>query len=140
MRGGALCALCIALTACSMVMEASYNTTQDAMADGMIAKGWIPEWTPLEATDLREFHDLDSNVSALAFNTPAAIHLQLPADCVRTEYDPSGRVAIGRRWWPDEDTLSASYTHFRCAPEHGKATYAAIEHHGTRVLFWRTYQ
>lgn len=140
MRGGALCTLCLALTACSMVMDASYDTMQGAMADGMVEKGWIPEWTPLEATNLREVHDLDSNVSALAFNRPAATRLQLPDDCVRTEYDPSARVAIRRRWWPDEHTLGASYTHLRCAPEHGMATYAAIEHHGARVLFWRNYQ
>lgn len=140
MRGGALYALFLALTACSMVMDASYDSMQDAMAKGMVEKGWIPEWTPLEATDLREVHDLDSNVSALAFNKPAAIRLQLPDDCVRTEYDPSARVAIRRRWWPNEHTLGASYTHFRCAPEHGMATYAAIDHHGARVLFWRNYQ
>ncbi|MDH1389313.1 MULTISPECIES: hypothetical protein [Stenotrophomonas] len=120
-------------------MDSSFDTQQQAIDADMVNKGWIPDWVPHEATDLREVHDLDSNTSALAFAKPPAIPLQLPADCQATTFNNSNPVAFNRHWWPSNATLSASYRVFRCAPESRKSVFVAINRTEGRVLFWRTY-
>lgn len=130
---------CSALGACGLVMDSSFDTLCEALDADMVNKGWIPDWVPHEATDLREVHDLDSNTSALAFTKPPAIPLQLPADCQATTFNDSDPVAFNRHWLPGDATLSASYRVFRCAPESGKSLFVAINRTEDRVLFWRTY-
>jgi len=130
---------CSALGACGLVMDSSFDTLCKALDADMVNKGWIPDWVPHEATDLREVHDLDSNTSALAFTKPPAIPLQLPADCQATTFNDRDPVAFNRHWWPGDATLSASYRVFRCAPESGKSVFVAINRTEDRVLFWRTY-
>lgn len=96
MRLFLLFALCLILTSCDLVMDSSYATKQEAVDAEMIAKGWIPAWVPEEATDLREVHDLDSNVSALAFSKPRSKQVAgpsttaLPSRCCSIE--AGGRV------------------------------------------------
>ncbi|HEL3158640.1 TPA: hypothetical protein UMF67_004811 [Stenotrophomonas maltophilia] len=130
---------CSALGACGLVMDSSFDTLCEALDADMVNKGWIPDWVPHEATDLREVHDLDSNTSALAFTKPPAIPLQLPADCQTTTFNDRDPVAFNRHWWPGDATLIASYRVFRCAPESGKSVFVAINRTEDRVLFWRTY-
>lgn len=130
---------CSALGACGLVMDSPFDTLCEALDADMVNKGWIPDWVPHEATDLREVHDLDSNTSALAFTKPPAIPLQLPADCQATTFNDSDPVAFNRHWLPGDATLSASYRVFRCAPESGKSLFVAINRTEDRVLFWRTY-
>ncbi|MBH1639498.1 hypothetical protein I5U57_08585 [Stenotrophomonas maltophilia] len=130
---------CSALGACGLVMDSSFDTLCEALDADMVNKGWIPDWVPHEATDLREVHDLDSNTSALAFTKPPAIPLQLPADCQATTFNDRDPVAFNRHWWPGDATLSASYRVFSCAPESGKSVFVAINRTEDRVLFWRTY-
>ncbi|HEL4111744.1 TPA: hypothetical protein UM343_001888 [Stenotrophomonas maltophilia] len=130
---------CSALSACGLVMDSSFDTLCEALDADMVNKGWIPDWVPHEATDLREVHDLDSNTSALAFTKPPAIPLQLPADCQVTTFNNSDPVAFNRHWWPGNATLTASYRVFRCAPAFGKSVFVAINRTEDRVLFWRTY-
>ncbi|PJK98460.1 hypothetical protein B9Y85_20900 [Stenotrophomonas maltophilia] len=139
MRSTLALAVCSMLSACSLVMDSSFDTQQQAIDADMVNKGWIPDWVPHEATDLREVHDLDSNTSALAFAKPPAIPLQLPADCQATTFNNSNPVAFNRHWWPSNATLSASYRVFRCAPESRKSVFVAINRTEGRVLFWRTY-
>jgi len=130
---------CSALGACGLVMDSSFDTLCEALDADMVNKGWIPDWVPHEATDLREVHDLDSNTSALAFTKPPAIPLQLPADCQAPTFNDRDPVAFNRHWWPGDATLSASYRVSRCAPESGKSLFVAINRTEDRVLFWRPY-
>ncbi|MGE6333288.1 hypothetical protein [Stenotrophomonas sp. NPDC077659] len=95
---------------------------------------------PLDATDLREVHDLDSNVSELAFHKPVATAFHLPAHCWKTTYTSSARASIQRSRWPPDSVLQMSYTVFSCGPEFGRATFVAINNSGDQVLFWRTYR
>ncbi|WP_350259317.1 hypothetical protein [Stenotrophomonas riyadhensis] len=131
--------VCTALSACGLVMDSSFDTLQQAIDADMVNKGWIPDWVPHEATNLREVHDLDSNTSALAFTKPRVVLLKLPADCQATASGDSDPVAFDRYWWPGNATLSASYRVFRCAPESGKSVFVAINRTEDHVLFWRTY-
>jgi len=120
-------------------MDSSFDTLQQAIDADMVNKGWIPDWVPHEATDLREVHDLDSNTSALAFTKPRVVLLKLPADCQATASGDSDPVAFDRSWWPGEGTLNGSYRVFRCAPESGKSVFVAVSRNEDRVLFWRAY-
>jgi len=139
MRSTLALAVCSMLSACSLVMDSSFDTQQQAIDADMVNKGWIPDWVPHEATDLREVHDLDSNTSALAFTKPPAIPLRLPADCQATTFSHSDPVAFDRYWWPGDGTLKSAYRVFRCAPESGKSVFVAINRTEDHVLFWRTY-
>ncbi len=130
---------CSALCACGLVMDSSFDTLQQAIDADMLNKGWIPDWVPHEATDLREVHDLDSNTSALAFTKPRVVLLKLPADCQATASGDSDPVAFDRSWWPGEGTLNESYRVFRCTPESGKSVFVAVNRNEDRVLFWRAY-
>ena len=141
MRLFLLFALCLILISCDLdlVMDSSYATKQEAVDVEMIAKGWIPAWVPEEATDLREVHDLDSNVSALAFSKPRSKQLLLPPGCRPVNHSATQPALFNRSWWPSEAALKRSYTFFRCEPEFGKSIFVATSSTGNRVLFWRTY-
>ncbi len=139
MRLPILFALCLILTSCDLVMDSSYATKQEAVDAEMIAKGWIPAWVPEEATDLREVHDLDSNVSALAFSKPRSKQLLLPPGCRPVNHSATQPALFNRSWWPSETALKRSYTFFCCEPEFGKSIFVATSSTGNRVLFWRTY-
>ncbi|MGG6342118.1 hypothetical protein ACQ5SA_02570 [Stenotrophomonas indicatrix] len=139
MRPPILFALCLILTSCDLVMDRSYATKQEAVDAEMITKGWIPAWVPEEATDLREVHDLDSNVSALAFSTPRSKQLLLPSGCRPVDHSATQPAPFNRSWWPSEAALKHSYSFFRCEPEFGKSIFVATNRTGDRVLFWRTY-
>ncbi len=139
MRASIIGALCCAMGACGLVTGSRFDTLQAAGEQDMVRKGWVPEWVPPDATDLREVHDLDSNVSELAFRKPVATMVQLPAHCRKTTYTSSARASIQRSWWPPESVLQMSYTVFNCGPDHGRATFAAVSDSGDQVLFWRTY-
>jgi len=83
MMGSSLLALMVlALSGCE-VLSARYATLQEAAADEAIERGWLPEWLPIDAIDIQETHDLDSNESWLVFRTTSG-RLNLPADCVET--------------------------------------------------------
>ena len=53
-------------------MHAEYATLADAVADGAVTRGWVPEWVPASARELQESHDLDTNESWLTFTFDAA--------------------------------------------------------------------
>ncbi|HDS1039052.1 TPA: hypothetical protein QDZ42_002068 [Stenotrophomonas maltophilia] len=139
LRASIIGALCCTMAACGLVMDSRFDTLQAAREQDMVRKGWVPEWVPPDATDLREVHDLDSNVSELAFRKPVATQIRLPAHCRKTRYSSSARASIQRSWWPPEPLLQMSYTIFTCGPDYGRATFAAVSDSGDHVLFWRTY-
>nr|KAJ9617622.1 hypothetical protein H2204_013576 [Knufia peltigerae] len=136
-----LFALCLILTSCDLdlVMDSSYATKQEAVDAEMIAKGWIPAWVPEEATDLREVHDLDANVSALAFSRPRSKQLLLPSGCRPVDHSAVQPALFNRSWWPSEAALKRAYTFSRCEPEFDNSVLVATSGTGDHVLFWRTY-
>lgn len=57
-------------TACGEVQDERYATFTDARAAGAIERGWLPEFVPSSARDLRDVHDLDTNAQTLTFTVP----------------------------------------------------------------------
>jgi hypothetical protein len=132
--------LCSLVSGCFWeTTDASYGTAAEAMDSGVMGKGWIPEWLPQDATDLREVHNVDSNVSELSFTTPHAKSVRLPADCRPVEHADTVQAYIRRSWWPSEGELQQSYAFFRCSADFTDYRFVAINKAGNRVLYWRTY-
>lgn len=130
----------ISVTACAWeTLDSSYGTAKAAVDAGMIEKGWIPAWVPQDATDLREVHNVDSNVSELSFAKPTTRPVRLPTDCRQVAHADVFPPWIGRDWWPDDDVLARSYTFFQCQADHTEYRFVAISKAGDRVLHWRTY-
>src|SRR5687767_13326859 len=95
-------------------MDASYATAQEVISSGYLEKGWIPKWLPSSATDIRETHNIDSNVSELSLSVPDRSSVVLPEDCKPVGYADTVQAYIRRRWWPSEQELERSYVFFQC--------------------------
>jgi hypothetical protein len=129
--------LCAMLAACTLIEQPSshFAHRQDAEEAEMFAKGWLPEWLPVSAKNLREKHDIDTNASILRFEydtakeTPpfgdacepiAAAHLESPR--------------LDAWWWPDTDTLRSMPRLYDCGDESG---YLAAPAEAGIAYFWR---
>ena len=133
-------ALCSAIAGCFWeTTDASYSTAAEAIDSGVLGKGWIPEWLPQDATDLREVHNIDSNAGELSFLVTAPASVKLPTDCKPIQYPDTVQAYIRRSWWPSEDELRLSYLLFRCPADFTDYKFVAISKAGNRVLHWRTY-
>jgi hypothetical protein len=134
-------ALALALTGClSDTLDASYRSMADAVSGGAVDKGWIPEWLPQGAINLREVHNLDTNVSALAFDIPHGVTWLPPEHCSSVDYGAVAPSHFGRSWWPSSKVLATSYRFFQCRPDGPPDfEFVAISTSGTRGLHWRAY-
>jgi hypothetical protein len=121
------------------VLDAKYDTAGDAIAARAVEAGWIPEWLPADATDIREVHDIDTNASELSFAVGGLSSLRLPDDCRPVAHADTVPAYVRRGWWPDEEELRRSYSFFRCAADATPHTFVGVSHAGNRVLHWRTY-
>lgn len=126
--------LASAMTGClDTTLDASYPTMGAAVADGAVTRGWIPEWVPINATDLDEVHDLDSNEHALSFSVPADTKLALPVECEPVQARDTLPTRFDRRWWPSEVDLERSYTFHSCP-----TGFVGLHKSGRRALHWQT--
>jgi hypothetical protein len=92
----------IVLAGCSrferpQVSYASYTEAQRVGALG--PGGWIPEFLPASATDIREQHDIDTNELWLSFSFTG--EFQFPASCSSTN-EPLSMDDRTPQWWKDE--------------------------------------
>lgn len=129
--------LVLMLTGClSDTLDASY----DSVADVNFAKGWVPKWLPQGAVNLREVHNLDTNVSALAFDIPPGEIWHLPEHCRSVAFVDTAPSQFDRPWWPSGSSLSTSYSFYQCkADASPDFAFVGISKTGRRGLHWRTY-
>lgn len=133
--------LVLTTVACREDFETSYRTYHDAVADGAIARGWLPAWLPPTATDIVEWHDLDTNATFASFSYGSAATATFLSPC-----EPTSRRPLPSRpwssWWP----RNGSDLHFyRCAEKTSFAdgrvevreTWVAIDRKQARAYFWR---
>lgn len=119
--------------------DAHFATAEEARDAGYVHSGWIPPWLPDDATDIHEAHDVDTNISMLAFALPDPDALTLPDTCRPIEYAQLFDPPLERSWWPDEESLRTSYAFFRCSAEHTTYRFVGVSARQARVLHWRTY-
>ncbi len=135
-------AVVLLLSGCllSDTLDASYDSMAEAISKEAIAKGWIPEWLPEGAINIREVHNLDTNTSALAFDIPPRARWTLPEHCRPVGFTDTVPSVFNRSWWPSNDSLAASYNFFQCkADASPDFAFVAISKAGDRGLHWRTY-
>ncbi len=58
------------LAGCGEAPESFYAGAASARASGAVAAGWVPEWIPPDAGEIREVHNIDTNENAMAFALP----------------------------------------------------------------------
>lgn len=62
-----LAALTMTAAACSDTYDTTYATYAEAQRDGAIVRGWIPDFVPHNARNIRDVHNLDTNEQTLIF-------------------------------------------------------------------------
>jgi hypothetical protein len=110
--------------------------------DGAITRGWIPEWIPASATNVREVHDLDTNRSQLAFAYTEFDTATLEPGC---RFEAQGQITFARTalrsWWPPELTAASVETKrfslFACAKDREPHAFLAIDPANRTAYFWR---
>ena len=83
-------------------MKSHYATYEDAVADGAVAKGWVPEFLPRSATDIVESHVLDTSEVWMSFSFDRGDITSIAEAC---EEVPASEVRYPRirpRGWPTD--------------------------------------
>lgn len=62
----------LGLVACGDDIEAHYRTYAELERAGDGARSWMPGWLPSSATDIYDWHNLDTNATRIRFSVPAA--------------------------------------------------------------------
>jgi hypothetical protein len=107
------------LTACINpdVLEEQYDNYSEVLADGAIARGWIPEWLPEKATNIYELHNLDTNYSMLRFTYPIGAKLDTP-NCEHITAASVPNPRYSRSWWPrnlsNSSEVAMQHTFLHC--------------------------
>ncbi len=116
------------LAACQLseTPESSFANYKETVASGLIERGWIPDWLPETAANIREKHNLDTNASILLFDAGAEFFV--PAGCEPTT-NPA-EATFKESWWPQ--TFSSDWPVYDCGNE-----LMAVDEAGMRVYFWR---
>jgi hypothetical protein len=131
--------------------EVHYPTYAAALADGAVARGWVPDQVPQDATDIHEIHDLDTEEVWIRFSFTGDARAGFAHSC--TEADPLHvawpRATRRLSWWP-EDMLQAAtrpaspYHFFRCAApdrypgqSYSIATFLALVDGQQKAWYWR---
>ena len=137
-----IAAVSCALSGCGEDIEAHYPTYADLQKANAGARSWMPQWLPASATDIRDWHDLDTNATLIAFAVPEATPQLLrgcrPAKMARNPGTPSA-------WWPDNQAFM-ELEHFRCDERvtfadgrvETREAGAALDRTNHRIYFWRT--
>jgi len=137
----AIVAFALFSTACTNdVLDASYAGRAEAEAEGAIARGWVPEWLPATASNIREVHNLDTNESALAFSLPAGAKWRPPSSCRPAAGGDFSEPRFNREWIPKLDAQTMYYS----CPGEGRSGIplleaVAVHSGGQRVLHWRVF-
>ena len=96
---------CLFLLACSEQFHHAYESGAVALSSDEARLGWVPQWLPPQAADVKLQYDLDTNDQWLRFKLPAAEQVRF------TRYlQPMSEVEIERLrirrpraadWWFD---------------------------------------
>ncbi|ELV8598913.1 hypothetical protein QNE95_004444 [Vibrio vulnificus] len=59
--------LLLVLTGCSDIVQSHYDNYQQAKADQLFERGWLPDVLPVSTTEIEVANDLDNNTSQGSF-------------------------------------------------------------------------
>jgi len=117
----------ILLGACSDEVRTTYANRQDALEKGLVARGWLPDFIPVSAEQIRTNNNLDLNISDGSFKFKAEDWSSFAArlrpqgssappfvnwERTTEKYKASGYEA----WWYEADQTTWM---FFCKPQEG---------------------
>ena len=152
MRRSAGAAVCLLLCSCMELPGESqtrhYPTRADAERDEAFERGWLPADLPVQASDIMESHNLDSNQMWVRFQLGGATPDRLLQRCVVAMDVPLPPARQTRRtaaWWPEalmaggppRPTSTAVYRCRDLGTSRSAAAFGLLVDEGTRqVWYW----
>ena len=107
------------LPGCDEKQESHYATAEQAASDHAFERGWLPEELRQGATNISEFHDLDSSQGGASFNYSAPVIERVEKNCSKF---PSNQKVESPSGWPkiiqaqptSAELSSRGFRAFRC--------------------------
>jgi len=135
------------MSACSERFTGYYPKYEDAVKDGAVKRGWIPEILPATATEIYEQHDLDTNNVWIRFALPSSDRDRLATGLKRLTDNEIRKIITQpplATWWfkgliqqtPTNDSLNANIYAMKCHED--KTGYLAFDVTGPKVYYWCT--
>lgn len=131
--------------------ESHYPTFAAAVADGAVARGWVPDTLPADATDIWEMHDIDSEEVWIRFTSGSEALGAMARACAEVDALevawPRGTRQLS--WWPHDlpqavSSQASPWRFFRCpAPDrypgqrYTLPTFLALAEGERRAWYWR---
>jgi hypothetical protein len=115
-KSAALLLLTFILTSCGERKVSIYSTYAEAVKDGAVDRGWVPEFIPAYATEIYEAHDVDTNQVAVTFvaqNSAFLGSLSLLGD----SYRPDAMSIFNSVNFPGEPLASHGKYYYLCGSE-----------------------
>ncbi|WP_185822082.1 hypothetical protein [Xanthomonas sp. GW] len=106
----------IFISGCSDDAPKFYSSYRDAVDDNAIAKGWIPNFMPKDATSIYERHNIESNQIAVIFRSPSADFL-IEFNKIKGRYDEYSGKEFAARRAPTKYSMSGARYYYRCSDE-----------------------
>ena len=89
----------ITLSGCGEIKDELYADYEAARLAGAVERGWIPDFVPQSAYDIRDIHDLDSNAQTLSFRAPVwQISEMVQGMTVATDEATTARIVRAAGW------------------------------------------
>lgn len=89
----------ITLSGCGEIKDERYADYEAARLAGAVERGWIPDFVPQSAYDIRDIHDLDSNAQTLNFRAPVSrIPEMVQGMTVATDEATAARIVRVAGW------------------------------------------
>lgn len=101
---------CLSISCRAAEIETNhYATYSDAIEDGAVERGWLPEIIPTSAYDIQEQHNLDTNQVWVKFKIPVEDQSSLLGIVNRVSTDEVDAVNVVEPkqdgWWFDETAI-----------------------------------
>ena len=114
-------------------MVAEYENHAEAVADGSVARGWVPEFVPETARSIRDVHNIDTNRQWMRFEVPEEDARRMISEMAHVSPQnvslPRRPPRWSGRWVPRSDIESGgtTLTYHRESPEVYRARCVAVE-------------
>jgi hypothetical protein len=92
--------IAVLLTGCNDTVETHYANVGLAMQDHAFERGWLPPVLKPDATDIREWHDIDTNEIRGRFALSRSILKRVQGDCKQVADQPQ-HLRFAPAWWPE---------------------------------------
>ena len=86
------------VTGCNELRESHYATSDAATKAGAFERGWLPVVLQPDITDIREWHDLDSNQVRGLFTINHTVLVRMQSECKKSSEVPP--IEPAPEWWP----------------------------------------